>query len=191
MPKGMLATVRVRKGRLPKDLELLVGVVSEEDTSERDLIRRGLWYAYRRFPEGLFVAEHDGRVVGFLQLGFQRPTFLTYLLGKQPSILPTAFYDALARIGVLRNFEVANIVISPRFRGRGVAYRLMDLAETEAVRTYKQHRICLMVREANERALRFYERLGYEQIGTIPMRVGEKLLLRKELTSLNSTGLSR
>ena len=65
-----------------------------------------------------------------------------------------------------------------------MAYRLMALAEEEAVRTYHQSTIALMVREVNERAVNFFERLGYERVGTIPIQVGEKLLMRKPLSTL-------
>ena len=98
---------------------------------------------------------------------------------------PLTFYHGLARLGILRNFEIANIVVSPKYQGRGVAYRLVRFAEDEAVQTYREQAIVLMVREENERALRFYERLGYEGIGMIPVRVGEKLLMRKTLVHRN------
>jgi ribosomal protein S18 acetylase RimI-like enzyme len=183
--RGMVAAVHVRPGRLPEDLEAILRVDLETSPSIVDQTRRGMWYAYRRFPPGLFVAEHQGTVVGFLQLGFLRPISLTYFLGKMPWTLPTAFYMGVVRMGLLKEFEVANIVVSPEFRARGVAYRLMDVAEREAVRTYGQPTIGLLVREENDRALRFYERLGYERIKTIPVRVGEKLLMRKTLVDRN------
>lgn len=191
MTKGMVAAVHVRPGRLPQDLEALVNVVPETNPAKLGLLSRGIWYAYRRFLPGLSVAEHEGQPVGFLQVGFQRPVFLTYLLGKMPWTLPLTFYQLLVRIGLLKDFEVANIIISPKFQGRGVAPRLMRLAEEEAVQTYYQRAIFLMVRENNKRAVRFYERLGYQRIKTIPVRVGEKLLMRKALVHPNGPCPSR
>ena len=181
MTEGMVAAVHIRPGQLPQDLEAMVDVAFETIPAEPGLLRRGLWYAYRRFPPGLLVAENEGRVVGYLQLGFQRPASLTYFLGKMPWTLSQTFYMGMSSVGLLRDFEVASIVVSPKFQGRGVAYRLMRFAEEEAIRTYRKKAVILMVREENERAVRFYERLGYTRIGTKAVRAGEKLLMMKSL----------
>lgn len=183
MTVGMVASGHVRPGHLPGDLEAMVSVASETSPAEPRLLRRGIWYAYRRFPPGLVVVEHEDRVVGYLQLGYQRPTFLTYSLGKMPWTPPPTFYHGLARRGILKDIEIANIVVSPKYQGRGVAYRLVRFAEEEAMRTYHEPAIILMVREENERAVRFYERLGYTRIGTKAVRVGKKLLMRKWLAN--------
>ena len=81
----------------------------------------------------LFVAEHEGRLVGYVS-GYAHPTF--YASG------PTAWVDEL--------------LVSEPLRGTGIGRQLMDAFERWA-----QDRRCVMVSLATRGAAAFYEHRGY------------------------------
>ena len=98
----------------------------------------------------LFVAEHEGRLVGYVS-GYCHPTF--YASG------PTAWVDEL--------------LVSEPLRGTGIGRQLMDAFELWA-----QARRCVMVSLATRSAAAFYEHRGYSSqagyykryFGTVPSR---------------------
>ena len=67
--------------------------------------------------------------------------------------------------------ELKRIYALSRFHGTGVAQRLMDTALAEAA-VRGARRVTLGVYAGNARALRFYERNGFRQIGTRQFTVG-------------------
>lgn len=81
----------------------------------------------------LFVAEHQGRLVGYVS-GYCHATF--YAGG------PTAWVDEL--------------LVSEPLRGTGIGRQLMDAFERWA-----QHRQCVLVSLATRGAAAFYEHRGY------------------------------
>lgn len=85
-----------------------------------------------------FVAESEGRPVGFLLLLDDLPDEVTST--------PQAF--------------VAYMAVEPELQGRGVGQALLDAAENEAKRRGLPY-ISLMVTEDNLAARRLYERGGY------------------------------
>jgi ribosomal-protein-alanine N-acetyltransferase len=60
--------------------------------------------------------------------------------------------------------ELANVAVSPRYRGRGLGTFLLssvlDIARSRGIET-----LFLEVRVSNERALELYERLGFSDVG--------------------------
>jgi ribosomal protein S18 acetylase RimI-like enzyme len=60
-----------------------------------------------------------------------------------------------------------SLVVAPEHRGRGTAEALLADAEALATRA-GAHSLRLEVRQDNSRAIRFYARRGYRQIGVVP-----------------------
>lgn len=69
------------------------------------------------------------------------------------------------------DLELKRIYALSRFHGSGVAQTMMDTAVDEA-RERGARRVTLGVYAGNARALRFYERNGFRQIGTRQFTVG-------------------
>ena len=95
------------------------------------------------------VAEADGRIIGFAKLG--------------PPKLPVAPRGPSA--------ELRQLYVLKPWQGAGVAAVLMDWAITTA-RAVGAEELYLSVFIENERAKRFYARLGFERIGTYAFPVG-------------------
>ena len=101
----------------------------------------------------LAVMRHGGAPVGYAML--------------MPPELPAG----LVREGDL---ELKRIYALSRFHGHGVGQRLMTTALDEAA-ARGADRVTLGVHAGNARALRFYERNGFRQIGTRQFTVGSLL----------------
>lgn len=86
-----------------------------------------------------------------------------YLMATPPD-LPIAGLDE-------RDWEIRRIYVLHRFQGSGLGRGLMD-AVLAAARQAGMRRMLLGVYSRNEAALRFYERLGFRQVGTRSFRVG-------------------
>ena len=69
------------------------------------------------------------------------------------------------------DIELKRIYLFSRFQGSGVGQQLMDAA-VEGARQLGANRLLLGVYAGNARALRFYGRNGFEQIGTRTFTVG-------------------
>jgi len=114
-----------------------------------------LEWLYATCPEGFFVAELNGEIVGFLACN---PRW------RGPDDRPTC--------------EIHEIVVSPQHRHKGVGRRLMDRALALGER-----RGCptatLWVGRRNSRALAWYKKLGFEVVGSW----GRWLRMRKPLGS--------
>ena len=108
------------------------------------------------------LAEQDGQAIGYAKLG---PMKLP-LEEDRPSILLSQLY------------------VDPAHHGQGVAHALMDWAFSEARRRGKEH-LYLTVFIDNPRARRFYERLGFEEVGRFDFMVGKQadhdIVMRKHL----------
>lgn len=71
-----------------------------------------------------------------------------------------------------RDLEVKRIYLLQQFHGTGIGKRLMIAAEQHA-REIGATRLLLGVYSRNDRAVAFYERLGFRRVGTRLFRVGE------------------
>lgn len=69
------------------------------------------------------------------------------------------------------DWELRRIYVLSRFQGAGIADALMAAALSGAA---GQNRLLLGVKEDNHRALRFYRRHGFTEIGTRQFNVGDK-----------------
>lgn len=86
-----------------------------------------------------------------------------YLVATPPD-LPLADLDD-------RDWEIRRIYLLHRFQGAGLGRGMMAQALAEA-RRIGRRRLLLGVYSRNTAALRFYARLGFEQVGTRSFRVG-------------------
>lgn len=90
----------------------------------------------------LFVAEHDGRISGTVQVGFATKP-------NQP-----------------HRADLMKLLVHRRARGLGLARRLMEMAEREAARNGRT--LLVLDTATGEPAEAIYERLGWERAGVIP-----------------------
>ncbi len=84
---------------------------------------------------------------------------------------------------------VKSICVSPPYRCGGVGARLMSFAEERVFR--ERPNVFLCVSDFNEGARRFYERLGYEEVGELRdyvVRGRSEMVLRKTVGPLTEFG---
>jgi GNAT superfamily N-acetyltransferase len=150
-----------------------VGLVPQKTLDDLSIERRAAYWSRRLAEPGAdrtWVAEHDGRIVGFVGTG--RP--------NDPEIPPDTA-------------EVQAIYLVSSVRGRGLGRLLIETAVGDLVERDFSEAI-LWVFTANDRARHFYEAAGWRPDGTAQMldfdghRI-EEIRYRMDLrgTPLNST----
>jgi diamine N-acetyltransferase len=104
----------------------------------------------------VLLAEDDGTVVGYAMLAHGEP------------------YDADARAVVRHRptTELSKIYVLPSAHGGGVAGRLLE-AVLEEAHAAGARGIWLGTNQANARAQRFYEKSGFQRVGTKRFWVGD------------------
>jgi len=105
----------------------------------------------------LFLATVDDEPVGYTMLVFGEPQDR----------------DVAAAITVRPTAELSKIYTLPGQHGQGVGAALMA-ASLEAARERGAAAVWLGVNEENGRANRFYEKNGFERVGTKKFRVGNR-----------------
>lgn len=116
--------------------DLSAVVEIEEATFSRPWSRDAFAKALDRPEVDMLVATDRGKAVGYM-------------------VLVTGAGEA----------ELANLAVSTRFRNRGVGRALLVRA-AEILPDQGADFLYLAVRESNEKAIRFYERFGFAEIGT-------------------------
>lgn len=97
-------------------------------------------------PNGLaFVVENDGRLIAFAQLRRDRT-----------------------------GIEIARFYVERHHHGAGLAHELMEAVKA-AARAEGATRLWLGVWERNPRAIRFYEKCGFVDVGSHPFLLGTDL----------------
>lgn len=108
------------------------------------------------------IAEVEGQAVGYLKLGPQKLPIET----RRPSMMLDQLY------------------ILKQHHGVGIAHSLMDWGLAEARRRHAEE-LYLTVYVDNHRARRFYDRYGFEPVGSYDFMVGnhadEDIIMRKSL----------
>jgi Acetyltransferases len=72
-------------------------------------------------------------------------------------------------LGGIKNYEgiktmrCGSLAVAPEYRGNGIGQDLMKLHKEEAIK-HKCKQLCLEAIEGNDRAISFYEKIGYEKI---------------------------
>ena len=128
-------------------VESFDGVCSEQNVEEafgklggsdwRDRLSLCIERDIQWWPEGVFVAEHDGRVVGFVSTATDRAT----------------------RTGHIRNLAVAE-----EYRSRGIGRALIEEAQNY-FRNNGMKFARIETLEQNERCVGLYPALGFTEVG--------------------------
>jgi ribosomal protein S18 acetylase RimI-like enzyme len=82
----------------------------------------------------------------------------------------------------VRTAVVHRLMVEPRYQGRGIARQLMQVAERQAARAHFEA-IRLDAFSLNPRALRLYQKLGYTEVGSAPLRKGRFVCFEKRLAA--------
>ena len=69
------------------------------------------------------------------------------------------------------NLEIERIYLKKKFQGKGLGKKMIEFAKEKAIQK-KKNRIWLGVWEKNPKAIGFYEKVGFEKIGTHIFKVG-------------------
>jgi ribosomal protein S18 acetylase RimI-like enzyme len=95
--------------------------------------------------DSIIVATLNENLVGVAEIDFNRP----------------------CPIGNVEEPELGKLYVLDAFFGRGIGYNLMNEVEKTA-RANGHKQVWLEVWDENPRAIAFYERQGYQAIGTVP-----------------------
>lgn len=112
----------------------------------RDVLKPYLEFMFKRMEErggAVFVAEAEGRVVGFVCL---------WLRNREDELMNVPGEYAY----------VSDLVVMPEFRGRRIGYGLLRAAEDYA-RAHGATRLKIGVLARNEKARRLYVDFGFEE----------------------------
>ncbi|MFT2817222.1 N-acetyltransferase family protein [Leifsonia sp. A12D58] len=104
------------------------------------------------------LAEHDGSAAGYTMLVFGEPVAA----------------DVAAAITVRPTVELSKVYVLGDRHGAGIAAPLMA-ATLDAARERSAHGIWLGVNAQNARAIRFYEKSGFDIVGQKTFMVGPEL----------------
>ncbi len=136
---------------LPKDLEecFLVEIAGfpPEEAATKGTIQRRI----DTFPQGFFVAEKEGRIVGMLNSCSTNKEDISdeelkQLVGHDPNG---------------RNMVVFALAVLPEFQKQGIARRLMSRCLEEARECQKKN-VLLMCKQ---HLIDYYERMGFAYVG--------------------------
>jgi ribosomal protein S18 acetylase RimI-like enzyme len=130
------------------------GVAPENEQAELDGRRSEAYFAEALATRTILVAEEDGALLGYVQLGDVRIPEVDVRPGDQ----------ALQRL-----------YVDTELQGRGLGRELLEAALRHP-RLAGARRVFLTVWEENERALRLYESVGFHRVGTTTFTVGTEVM---------------
>ena len=70
------------------------------------------------------------------------------------------------------DFEIERIYVINKFQGKGLGKQMMEFAKEKAIQK-KKKKIWLGVWSENPKAIGFYQKMGFQQIGTHVFKVGD------------------
>ena len=135
---------RVRQDELNKLVSVYLSAyegLEEYAYTSGSEVRSYLRWLYRGDPDGFFVAELDGKVVGFVAVH-------------------TNWWDK--RIG--RTAEIHELVVHKKYQRIGIGTKLMECAIEHAIESGCNF-VSLWVGSKNTVAREWYRRLGFEEVG--------------------------
>jgi ribosomal protein S18 acetylase RimI-like enzyme len=107
--------------------------------------------------EAIFVAELDNKIVGFQSLD-----------------LWSKVLNSFRHVGVIGTF------ILPEFRGKGISYILANQT-FDFARANNYTKIVIYVRKGNQRAIKFYQNLGFITKGELEAQVNIDGIMENEV----------
>ena len=128
-------------------------------------------------------AFNKARMMGALQDGNSEFYFL-YYNENLAGYLKLNEAPSQTDINDKKSLEIERIYVSSEFQGEGLGRYLMEQAISIAVKRNKEY-VWLGVWEKNEKAIRFYKKNGFYEIGTHSFIMGEDVqndfIMRKNL----------
>lgn len=143
----------VRAEDLSEITELELRAFEPEAAADRESFE----YRLRAFPESFFVAETDGRVIGYVNGGASNRKFITDDLFEPGQHCP---------IG--ENQMIFGLVVSPFYRNHGVGTALLNQMIEYAKKTKKK----AIVLTCKETLVPYYEKLGFACAGISKSEIG-------------------
>lgn len=119
----------------------------EEEAASKESIRNRI----ETFPEGFFVAETDGKIIGIINSAAT----------DKEDITDEALKKMIGHERHGKNMVVFSLTVRPEYQKRGIAQQLM-LHFIEASKRLGKRHILLMCKQ---HLIAYYERLGFEHIG--------------------------
>jgi ribosomal-protein-alanine N-acetyltransferase len=141
----MLETFKLRKFA-PDDLQSVMQI--NRETLPENYSDYFFMDLYERFPETFIVAVEDGRIAGYIMCRIE-VGLSNFGLG-----------------GLIRKGHVVSVAVLPRYRRKGVAQALLNMA-TDGMRYYKAKQCYLEVRVTNDAGVALYKKLGFEISRTV------------------------
>jgi ribosomal protein S18 acetylase RimI-like enzyme len=130
------------------------GISGDDQASELAASRSKGYFANALREKTILVADKDGALIGYVQFG------------------DVEIADVEAEPG---DQGLQRLYVETALQGRGLGRRLMEAALAHP-RLAAAQRIFLQVWEENERAVRLYESLGFEKVGTTTFTVGSEVM---------------
>lgn len=136
-------------------------------------------FAAQNRPEDM--AAYLARTYGEVQQRreIEDPAIVTLLVHEGPTLI--AFAQLRRSTADYGDVELARFYVHREHHGRGVAQTLMDAA-IDAARELRGETLWLGVWEHNPRAIRFYEKCGFVDVGSQPFLVGSDLQTDRVMT---------
>lgn len=135
--------------------------------------------SYKKCSEADIELLYEAFQIGFsdyvIKIQVPKELFVNRFFGPEGNCLEKSFIalDGNKAIGVIlggiKNYEgiktmrCGTLAIAPEYRGKGISQRLMELHKEEAIKEQCKQ-LFLEVIVGNDRAIKFYEKLGYEKI---------------------------
>ncbi len=141
----MLETFELRKFT-PNDLQSVMQI--NRETLPENYSDYFFMDLFERFPETFVVAEEEGKIAGYIMCRIE-VGLSNFGLG-----------------GLIRKGHVVSIAVLPRYRRRGIAQALLNMA-MEGMRFYKGKQCYLEVRVTNDAGVALYKKLGFEISRTV------------------------
>ncbi len=141
----MLETFKLRKFT-PNDLQSVMQI--NRETLPENYSDYFFMDLFERFPETFIVAEEGGKIAGYIMCRIE-VGLSNFGLG-----------------GLIRKGHVVSIAVLPRYRRKGIAQALLNMA-MDGMRFYKGKQCYLEVRVTNDAGVALYRKLGFEVSRTV------------------------
>jgi ribosomal-protein-alanine N-acetyltransferase len=143
-------------GKTPNGTRIVFREVKPEDLLEvmninRVCLPENYTYSFfesiaKDYPKAFWVAEVDGRIVGYIMCRVER------------------IFSKLDLLRVRKAGHIVSVAVLPNYRRMGIASGLIRLASRELATTYGCDEVYLEVRVSNLQAISLYKKLGFKTV---------------------------